>query len=289
MHATFVAARTRASASRTRSPASGRSTSRRRSRFLLGIPGPQNARGKILYDLFTNPGQLKEIDDPRHQRLPRPARPALRGGRQRSPAPARQPDLRDRRLGVPEAVVRRLPRRGAERLDHGRGGRLGRRDAADLAPSSATRPTIELMNLMGFGARRPRQPQLRQGPGVPAQHADPAGELPVPLVERRRRQRQDAGGVEAVEGVRHVRRRQGRPRRLHERRRSDARLPGGARPVPRRELDGIGGQRRGGEAEGAGNQHDRRDRPPRGDGRDAHATRPGRSSTSPTTSRTSTP
>ena len=29
--------------------------------FLLGMPGPQNARGKILYNLFPNPGRLKEI------------------------------------------------------------------------------------------------------------------------------------------------------------------------------------------------------------------------------------
>jgi 2',3'-cyclic-nucleotide 2'-phosphodiesterase (5'-nucleotidase family)/predicted AlkP superfamily phosphohydrolase/phosphomutase len=29
--------------------------------LLMGIPGPQNARGKILYGLFTNPGQYKEV------------------------------------------------------------------------------------------------------------------------------------------------------------------------------------------------------------------------------------
>src|SRR5919109_748265 len=29
--------------------------------LLLGIPGPQNARGKILYQLFPNPGSLKEV------------------------------------------------------------------------------------------------------------------------------------------------------------------------------------------------------------------------------------
>jgi 2',3'-cyclic-nucleotide 2'-phosphodiesterase (5'-nucleotidase family) len=29
--------------------------------FLMGFPGPQNARGSILYQLFPNPGQLKEI------------------------------------------------------------------------------------------------------------------------------------------------------------------------------------------------------------------------------------
>jgi 2',3'-cyclic-nucleotide 2'-phosphodiesterase (5'-nucleotidase family) len=29
--------------------------------LLMGVPGPQNARGKILYNLFPSPGQLKEI------------------------------------------------------------------------------------------------------------------------------------------------------------------------------------------------------------------------------------
>jgi 2',3'-cyclic-nucleotide 2'-phosphodiesterase (5'-nucleotidase family) len=29
--------------------------------FLLGIPGPQNARGRILYQLLPNPGQYKEV------------------------------------------------------------------------------------------------------------------------------------------------------------------------------------------------------------------------------------
>jgi 2',3'-cyclic-nucleotide 2'-phosphodiesterase (5'-nucleotidase family) len=29
--------------------------------FLLGVPGPQNARGKILYNLFPSPGTLREV------------------------------------------------------------------------------------------------------------------------------------------------------------------------------------------------------------------------------------
>jgi 2',3'-cyclic-nucleotide 2'-phosphodiesterase (5'-nucleotidase family)/predicted AlkP superfamily phosphohydrolase/phosphomutase len=29
--------------------------------FLMGFPGPQNARGRILYELFPSPGQLKEV------------------------------------------------------------------------------------------------------------------------------------------------------------------------------------------------------------------------------------
>jgi hypothetical protein len=29
--------------------------------YLLGIPGPQNARGRILYEILPRPGQLKEV------------------------------------------------------------------------------------------------------------------------------------------------------------------------------------------------------------------------------------
>ncbi len=49
--------------------------------------------------------------------------------------------------------------------------------------------------------RRARQPQLRPRRGLPADAADPAGELPVRLGERRRRERQHAEGVVAVARV----------------------------------------------------------------------------------------
>ena len=60
MHATFVAA-----GPGIRKQGSGVGCPRGRpgarpSRFLLGIPGPINARGKILYNLFPNPGRYKE-------------------------------------------------------------------------------------------------------------------------------------------------------------------------------------------------------------------------------------
>ena len=44
--------------------------------FLMDIPGPQNARGRILYDARQGRGEAHRGDDPRHQRLPRPADPA---------------------------------------------------------------------------------------------------------------------------------------------------------------------------------------------------------------------
>jgi 2',3'-cyclic-nucleotide 2'-phosphodiesterase (5'-nucleotidase family)/predicted AlkP superfamily phosphohydrolase/phosphomutase len=60
MHATFVAA---GSGIRRQDPVAGiRAIDLAPTiALLLGIPGPQNARGKILYQLFPNPGQLKEI------------------------------------------------------------------------------------------------------------------------------------------------------------------------------------------------------------------------------------
>ena len=96
--------------------------------------------------------------------------------------------LSHRRLGVPQAVVRLLPRRGT----HGSITIAAGDSVGATPPISAffgDTPTIELMNLMGVPARRARQPQLRQGLGLPAEHADPAGELPVRVGERGRRQR----------------------------------------------------------------------------------------------------
>jgi 2',3'-cyclic-nucleotide 2'-phosphodiesterase (5'-nucleotidase family) len=60
MHATFVAA---GSGIRHQNPVAGiRAIDVAPSvAFLLGIPGPQNARGKILYQLFPSPGQMKEV------------------------------------------------------------------------------------------------------------------------------------------------------------------------------------------------------------------------------------
>ncbi len=60
MHATFVAAGT---GIRHQDPVAGiRAVDIAPTISLLqGYPGPQNARGKILYNLFPNPGQLKEV------------------------------------------------------------------------------------------------------------------------------------------------------------------------------------------------------------------------------------
>ena len=48
--------------------------------FLMGIPGPQQARGAILYDLVKHAENLDRDHDPRHQRLARTADAARRDG-----------------------------------------------------------------------------------------------------------------------------------------------------------------------------------------------------------------
>ena len=50
--------------------------------FLMDIPGPLNARGQILYDIVEDAEHLQGSDDPRHQRLPRPADTARPDGGQ---------------------------------------------------------------------------------------------------------------------------------------------------------------------------------------------------------------
>ena len=114
---------------RTRGLGQGRPRDRRRADavFLLGIPGPQNARGKILYNILEGTGNLREltvlnISDWHAQLIPLTEAADTVG-----------PDLQHRRLGVPEAVVRRLPQGGAGRLaDADRRRLVRRRHAADL-------------------------------------------------------------------------------------------------------------------------------------------------------------
>ena len=85
--------------------------------FLLGIPGPQNARGKILYSAprgrrgRTSEVTILNISDFHGQLIPL-AEAADNVDRDRR----EQPELLDRRRGVPQAVVRPLPRRGGRQV-----------------------------------------------------------------------------------------------------------------------------------------------------------------------------
>ncbi len=65
--------------------------------FLMGIPGPQNARGKILFNIVKDGDDLTRDHHSQHQRLARPADPARGGRRQPDQRRCHQPDLPDRR------------------------------------------------------------------------------------------------------------------------------------------------------------------------------------------------
>ena len=258
--------------------------------FLMDIPGPQNARGRILYDILERRRDalhevtILDISDYHGQLIPltdtADTHRAARG-------------LHHRRLGVPQDVVRHLRGRGGARRRQ-----AGRRDrrwppATRSArrrrsrPSSSDRPTIEIMNLMGIDIDGLGNHNFDQRRGLLAATADPARELPVRVGEHRRRERQDAGRVVAVAHVQRSGRRQGRRRRLHQRRHPVADEAGRARPVPRRATRPH-----------AVNAEAARIRARRSDavvaighlGATAGTltARPGRSSTSPTTCRTST-
>ena len=95
--------------------------------LLMGIPGPLNARGAILYEILDKARHAPRGHDPRHQRLPRPADAALRdAGHPR--CAGRQRGVPHRWCGVPQDLVRHLHRRGGpfrrqRRTGHHDGGR----------------------------------------------------------------------------------------------------------------------------------------------------------------------
>ena len=173
--------------------------------FLMGIPGPQNARGAILYDLVKGAETLREvtildISDYHGQLIPLAEAPDNLPAPRNRPSPSAAP--RSSRpwfdIYAAEAVRsgeqrrRRSSRwRPATRSVRRRRSRLLRRQADDRDHEHD-----------GHRHRRPRQPQLRPRRRLScAQTLDPAGELPVRLGEHRRRERQDAGGVVAVARV----------------------------------------------------------------------------------------
>ena len=154
-----------------RTPVAGRARDRRRAddRVPDGHPRPaERARQDPLQPRSRTPGSYKEItildiSDYHGQLMPLPEAADNLAG-----AGASTRRFAIGGVGVPQAVVRRLPRRG-DRADshHGRRRRLGRGDAADLgvlrrhADDRDHEPD-------GLRRRRARQPQLRQGAGVPA-------------------------------------------------------------------------------------------------------------------------
>ena len=75
--------------------------------FMMGIPGPQQARGRDPLRRGQARREPQRDDDPRHQRLARAADAARRDGGQPR-GPGRERVVLDRWRGVPQAVVRRL-------------------------------------------------------------------------------------------------------------------------------------------------------------------------------------
>ena len=97
-----------------RSRACARSTSRRRSPSCWASPARRTPAAGSCTSCRRSPGKYKEITildiSDFHGQLV----PLSRGGRQPGRSAAGEPDLRDRWRGVPQAVVRRVPRRSAD-------------------------------------------------------------------------------------------------------------------------------------------------------------------------------
>jgi len=119
--------------------------------FLLNIPGPQNARGRIMYNLTMNPGQYKEItildiSDYHGQLVPlAEAADNLSGGGSANPT-----------FGIGGSAFLK-PWFDAYRAEATNGSlTIAAGDSVGATPPISSffgdTPTIELMNAMGFGA-----------------------------------------------------------------------------------------------------------------------------------------
>ena len=150
MHATFIAA---GPGIRKQSPVAGvRAIDLAPTlAYLMGIPGPQNARGKILRQLFPNPGQLKEItildiSDYHGQLVPlTEAADTLAGGGAANPI-----------FGIGGSAFLK-PWFDAYRAEAPGGSiTVAAGDSIGATPPISSffddKPTIEFMNLMGFSA-----------------------------------------------------------------------------------------------------------------------------------------
>ena len=150
MHATFIAA---GPGIRKQSPVAGvRAIDLAPTlAYLMGIPGPQNARGKILRQLFPNPGQLKEItildiSDYHGQLIPlTEAADTLAGGGAANPT-----------FGIGGSAFLK-PWFDAYRAEAPGGSiTVAAGDSIGATPPISSffddKPTIEMMNLMGFSA-----------------------------------------------------------------------------------------------------------------------------------------
>ncbi len=119
--------------------------------FLMGFPGPQNASGRILYNLFPSPGQLKEItildiSDYHGQLVPlSEAADTLSGGGAVNPSFA----IGGAAFLKPWFDAYRAEARGGS-ITVAAGDSVGA--TPPISNFFGDAPTIELMNLMGFSA-----------------------------------------------------------------------------------------------------------------------------------------
>ena len=253
------------------------STSRRRLSFLMGIPGPQNARGAILYDLIKGGSDFDEVTildiSDWHAQLTPLAEAADTLGT----------DLRDRRRGVPQDMVRHLhggghaersARRAPPSVIEVAGGDSFGGATPPISNFFGDKPTPPIMGMMGIDIDALGNHSFDRGGRPTCEHADPARAVP----DASRRTSSTRTGR---------RRRSGRSRRCSTFRTAsklgvigfttestpEVVFPGNLGPFEVRP-DRAGRQRRGGQA----GQEDRRDRRARPRGRDRrHGHQPDRS------------
>ena len=226
--------------------------------FLMDIPGPQNARGRILYDLVkgaegTREITILDISDWHAQLTPLAEASDTLGpsfGIAGSAFLKRWFDLYEAESALSGGSVIEVA-----------GGDSFGGATPPISNFFGDKPTPPIMGMMGIDVDVPREPQLRPRADVPADGADPARAVPDALGERRLPGRHDAAGVVEVDGARPRARREARRRRLHHRVDARDRLPGEPRPV-RGPARRPGGQRRGGGAR----ERNRRDPRPRARG-----------------------
>ena len=144
--------------------------------LLMGIPGPQNARGAILYDILGNGETLPEvtildISDYHGQLTP------LAEAADNLAAPAVNADLRHRRRGVPQdrGSTPTPPRPSARAAADAPVITMAAGDSVGATPPISNffgdKPTIEIMNMMGIDIDGLGNHNFDRGADVPAQRA----------------------------------------------------------------------------------------------------------------------
>ncbi len=251
--------------------------------FLWAFPGRRTPSGKILTNLVPRPGQLKQvtildITDYHGQLVPlTEAADNLTGAGSANPVFT----IGGSAFLKPWFDVYRAEATGGS-ITVAAGDSVGA--TPPISAFFGDTPTIELMNLMGFTADGLGNHNFDKGQRVPAEHAHPAGR--TSRTSRRtsstRTARRRPSGRRRRCSTSTAQARHRSASRTRMRRRSSSpdsfdpfQVANATRPRCRPRSTKLKAKKDG---------HDRRDGPRRRDGRHADATRPARSSTSPTTS-----